>query len=304
MDLFCKGCGIAFSRQGNFCSRCGASRGGEPRPPTSVNPQTETPIEALGINLPPSRLKLSDRLDENFYIGDHYSLEEMQSFYKVLNQILDVSDVHGFEHVVPALDQLGQAGSSAAWRTLAEINAQKGEVGSVRRYVGLAVLYAFNRWEVLLAATVQGFFLCQEIQATENSDAWRFGESLRPDVVRVTGWLRDVISHLYPDSEELRGYMAEDVEGTRRALAEAGKVLHNMNVTALGDGEDGPHLGLLALGLTLLIDFGSSDQREWAEEALIRQVTLNGKYSGFAEKLLEVEEIKPKLVELGVWRWG
>lgn len=307
MDLFCKECGLAFSGAGNFCSKCGAPSGGTPTTANPVGSLPQSPIEALGIHLPHATIKISETLsDPDFDIKNHYSPEEIGAFYEVLDQILDVSEVHGSEHVLPALNQLGEAGSSAAWRVLAQFAAQNGDIESVRRNVWLAVHCAFNNWDVLVAANIHATELAREINAEKSDSTWAFQSPhpLSQDVAQVSAGLLDVISALYPDSEELRAYMVEGAENTRQMLAEAGVALYNIHQIFGTDGKAPGHVGLMALGLTLLIDFGPVEQRARVEDTLKNLVTIQGQFADFARQLLEIEIIKPKLVELGVWRWS
>lgn len=297
---------MAFSGAGNFCSKCGAPRGGAPTTVNPVGSLPQSPIEALGIHVPPAKIAVSETLgDPNFDVKNHYSPEEIGAFYGVLDQILDVSDVHGSEHVLPALTQLGEAGSSAAWRVLAQFAAQNGDREGVRRNVWLAVHCAFNNWDVLVAVNIQATELAREINAEKSDSDWAFQSPhpLSQDVAQVSAGLLDVISALYPDSEELRSYMAEGVENTRQMLAEAGLALYNIHQVFGTDGKPPGHIGLMALGLTLLIDFGPVEQRGRAEEDLKNLVTIQGQFGDFAKQLLEIEVIKPKLKDLGVWRW-
>ena len=122
MDLCCKECGVAFSSEGNFCSRCGSPRGGEQAPTAQETLQGESAPRKLGLRLPHAKLKAFDTLsDPNFDIEDFYSLEEIDDFYPVLDSLFDLWDQHGPENAKEALVELGEAGSSAAWRVLATL---------------------------------------------------------------------------------------------------------------------------------------------------------------------------------------
>lgn len=298
---------MAFSGEGNFCSRCGVPRGDAPTRVPSAEPRSQTPIEALGIEPPVAKVRISETLDDsNFNIGDYYSPEEIAAFYEVLNQFLDLSDVHGPAYVKPALTQLGEAGSSAAWRTLAAMAAQNADYQGVKEYAWLGVQCAFNNWDVLVSMNILASEIGREISASKANVDWAFQSPhpLREDVVNCSDLLRRIIGELYPNSEELRSYMDEDVENTRQILAGAGVALYNIHQVFGTDGHPTGHVGVMALGLALLIDFGPPHQSASAEVTLKNLVTIQGQFAHFARQLLEIKIIKPKLVELGVWRWS
>ena len=307
MKLFCTECGVAFSGEGNFCSRCGAPRGDAPTRVPSAEPRSQTPIEVLGIKPPLAKVRISETLDDsNFNIKNYYSPEEIEYFSQILDQILDVYDVHGIEHVRQALIQLGDAGSSAAWRALALIAAQNADPENMKKYFWLGVHCASNNWDVLLTTTIAAKDLAREIDAEKSDTNWVFQSPhpLSEDVAGVSDLLCEVIGVLYPDSDELGSYMAEGAETTRRMLADAGRALYQIHQVFGRDGRPPGHIGLMAMGLVLLIDFGPADQRVGVELTLKNLVTIQGQFADFARQLLEIEITKPKLVELGVWRWS
>jgi hypothetical protein len=261
----------------------------------------------LGIQPPVAKVRISETLDDsNFNIEDYYSPEEIAAFYEVQNQLLDLSDVHGPAYVKPALTQLGEAGSSGAWRVLAATAAQNADYQGVKEYAWLGVQCASNNWDVLVSMQILASEIGREISASKANLEWEIQSPhpLREDVVNCSDLLRRVIGDLYPNSEQLQSYMDEDVENTRQILAEAGVALYSIHQVFGTDGHRPGHVGIMALGLALLIDFGPPQQSASAEVTLKNLVTIQGKFADFAQQILEIEQIKPKLMELGVWRWS
>jgi hypothetical protein len=269
--------------------------------------QEQSALQKLGMDLPHAKLKVSDTLNNpNFNIQDYYSVEEIDDFYPILNSLLDLWDVHGPEHVKEALGELGDAGSSAAWRVLATLYEQRTDFEGLKNAAWLGVRCALNNWDVLLSMNILARAIALKISASKDDTDWLYQNPhpLSADISEVSAALHGVVQRLYPDSDELRFYLSDDLLNTRQMLTESGTILHDIHMVFGRKGHPPGHIGLMALGMTLMIDFGNPQQKAAAEASLKNLVTIQGQFSEFADQILEIDLIKPKLKQLGVWRWG
>lgn len=301
MGKFCVNCGQEFAEGQKFCGNCGTERqdSGEQSRNTSA-------LSALGISIPPAKVKVSETFNNpDFDIVAVYTVEQENAHGNAINQLLDLSDRHGFEHVREAFNELGEAGSSAAWRIMSAASAQSGDRDAARDLAVRARYCAVTNWDVLLAVLLETKPLAKEVSEGSQNEGWlsQSPHPLSSDIRQSTGMLRRIIEAVYPTSEELQSWLSEDEAGTASILTEAGMLLHNIHRHFDFDGVQPGHAGGMALGLALMSDFGDPNTRARAEQSLTNLVSIQGQLADFANQILEVAALRPKLTAMGLWRW-
>lgn len=269
--------------------------------------QRESALKALGIVVPPPKVRVSDVMNRaDFVLADVYTDQDYEAHQEAINKLLDLAEIHGHEHVRAALIEIGEAGSSSAWRVLSAIARQQSDDDATKDFALRARFCALSDWDEFVSILMEATPLSRQITDRSADEVWlqQSPHPLTSDIQRISSDLRATIEGVYPDSEQLNNWLREDESGTASMLAEAGFALQNIHRFFGLNGLQPPHAGGMALGLALISDFADPESRESAEKALRNLVTVQGQLQPFAEEILEISALKPKLEKMGLWRWS